>query len=94
MEATSTTTGKFEVTQVTTPDSLAGQNSTPLSPSIGDQDSDPSTVRLIPADAAPLPGYRIERTPSSLAACWKASVIAKERAEMAGCFKPVLLDLA
>ncbi|KAL1439708.1 hypothetical protein MTO96_009576 [Rhipicephalus appendiculatus] len=48
MEATSTTTGKFEVTQVTTPDSLAGQNSTPLSPSIGDQDSDPSTVRLIP----------------------------------------------
>ncbi|KAH6944526.1 hypothetical protein HPB50_003736 [Hyalomma asiaticum] len=49
MEATSPTTGKFEVTQVTTPDSLAGQNSsTPLSPSIGDQDSDPSTVRLIP----------------------------------------------
>lgn len=52
MEATSTTTGKFEVTQVTTPDSLAGQNSTPLSPSIGDQDSDPSTVRLIPGDSA------------------------------------------
>lgn len=45
------TGGKFQVTQVTTPDSL-DQNSTPISPSIGDQDSDPSTVRLIPGDPA------------------------------------------
>lgn len=45
------TGGKFQVTQVTTPDSL-DQNSTPISPSIGDQDSDPSTVRLIPGDSA------------------------------------------
>lgn len=51
MEASCGTSGKFEVTQVTTPDSL-GQNSTPISPSIGDQDSDPSTVRLIPGDSA------------------------------------------